>query len=146
MTSEEANGEPIHSYIVTASDGGGRATVTAESGQNSHTFYDLDPDTEYTFSYLGVNSVGEGTEASDPSNTVTPWAVPTPPTEVSASMPSEGEGAGPDGRATISWSGASGNGTTIKAHVVGWHGGSTVVSGTSLDVTGLTNEIGRAHV
>src|SRR5690625_7534500 len=89
MTSEEANGEPIHSYIVTASDGGGRATVTAESGQNSHTFYDLDPDTEYTFSYLGVNSVGEGTEASDPSNTVTPWAVPTPPTEVSASMPSE---------------------------------------------------------
>src|SRR5699024_9190235 len=52
MTSEEANGEPIHSYIVTASDGGGRATVTAESGQNSHTFYDLDPDTEYTFSYL----------------------------------------------------------------------------------------------
>src|SRR5699024_9416142 len=41
MTSEEANGEPIHSYIVTASDGGGRATVTAESGQNSHTFYDL---------------------------------------------------------------------------------------------------------
>ena len=143
MTSEEANGEPIHSYIVTASDGGGRATVTAESGQNSHTFYDLDPDTEYTFSYLGVNSVGEGTEASDPSNTVTPWAVPTPPTEVSASMPSEGEGEGPDGRATISWSGASGNGTTIKDYVVRWDGGSKVVSGTSLDVTGLTN--GKAY-
>src|SRR5690625_6467440 len=61
MTSEEANGEPIHSYIVTASDGGGRATVTAESGQNSHTFYDLDPDTEYTFSYLGVNRSEEHT-------------------------------------------------------------------------------------
>src|SRR5699024_10477246 len=160
MTSEEANGEPIHSYIVTASDGGGRATVTAESGQNSHTFYDLDPDTDYTFSYLGVNSVGAGAEASAPSNTVTPraappppaagpwgtgtpWAVPTPRPEVSASMPGEGEGEGADGRATISWSGASGNGTTIKDYVVRWDGGSKVGSGTSLDVTGLTN--GKAY-
>src|SRR5699024_4925079 len=83
-------------------------------------------------------------EASDPSNTVTPWAVPTPPTEVSASMPSEGEGEGPDGRATISWSGASGNGTRIKDYGVGWDGGPQVVSGASRDGTGLATGMADA--
>ena len=54
-------------------------------------------------------------------------------------MPSEGEGSGPNGRARVSWSGATGGGTTIKDYVVRWDGGSKVVTGTSLDVTGLTN-------
>lgn len=39
----------------------------------------------------------------------------------------------------MSWSGATGEGTTIKDYVVRWDGGSEVVTGTELDVTGLTN-------
>lgn len=138
MTEGEANGEPIESYLITASDGQ-TATVDAESGEQSHTFYDMDPDTEFTFTYIGVNSVGRGVESSRPSNAVTPWAVPSPPTTVSVTMPDEGEGDGPDGRATIEWSGASGNGTTIEDYVVRWSDGSQETTGTSLDVSGLEN-------
>ena len=141
MSKAEANGEPIQSYIITASNGGGSATVGAD--KRSHIFENLDPDTSYSFSYIGVNSVGEGVAASDPSNEVVPWAMPLPPTTVSASMPSEGEGSGPNGRAHVSWSGATGEGTTIKDYVVRWDGGSQVVTGTSLDVSGLTN--GKAY-
>lgn len=138
MTQAEANGEPITGYIIRSSSGKS-ATVGAEA--RSHTFRDLNRDAEHTFTYTGVNSVGEGTAASNASNAVTPWAVASPPTQVSASMPDEGTGAGPNGRATVSWSGASGNGTAIKDYVVRWEGGSREVSASSssVTITGLTN-------
>ncbi len=138
MTRAEANGEPISSYIVRSSSG---QSATVGGDARTHTFYDLDQDSAHTFTYTGVNSVGEGVAPSAPSNEVTPWAMPAPPTSVSASMPSEGTGDGPNKRATVTWSGASGNGTTIKDYVVRWEGGSTVVNAPaeSAAITGLDN-------
>jgi hypothetical protein len=138
MTDAEANGEPITKYIVKSSSG---ATQTVEAGKTTATFRDLDRDSEHTFTYTGVNSVGTGTGSSKASNAVTPWAKPSRPTGVRASMPSEGKGDGPNGRATVSWKKANGNGTTVTKYVVRWNGGSKTVDAptTSVDLSGLKN-------
>ncbi|MBM7501397.1 Ig-like domain-containing protein [Brachybacterium muris] len=139
MTTAEANGEPITEYIVRASNG---VSATVNASTRSHTFRGLDQDTEFTFTYTGVNSVGEGVKASAPSNPVTPWAVPAAPTGVQASMPDEGAGNGPNGRATVTWDAATGNGTRIEEYVVTWSGGGrreVKAPATSLEVTGLDN-------
>lgn len=138
MTDAEANGEPITQYVVKSSSG---ATQTVDGGTTKATFRDLDRDSKHTFTYTGVNSVGTGTGASKASNAVTPWAVPKAPTGVKASMPSEGEGDGPNGRATVSWTAADGGGTTVTKYVVRWNGGSKTVDApaTSVDLSGLSN-------
>src|SRR5699024_9000576 len=58
-----------------------------------------------------------------------------------ASMPSEGKGDGPNGRATVHWTAADGNGTTITKYVVRWNGGSKTVdaSTTEVAISGLKN-------
>ena len=138
MTEQEANGEPITDYIITASSG---ESQTVDAARASTTFTGMDQDTEHTFTYTGVNSVGRGAGASGSSNAVTPWAEPSAPTGVSATMPSEGTGDGPNGRASVHWNAASGNGTTITKYVVRWNGGSKTVdaSQTSVDLSGLNN-------
>ncbi|MDN5893203.1 MAG: fibronectin type III domain-containing protein [Nocardioides sp.] len=138
MTKGEANGEPITDYIITASSG---KSLTVDASKSSTTFLGLDPDTKYTFTYTGVNSVGRGVDASGSSNAVTPWAKPFAPTGVRATMPGEGKGAGPNGRATVHWKAADGNGTTVTKYVVRWNGGSKTVdaSKTSVALSGLKN-------
>ncbi|AXK47248.1 hypothetical protein DXU92_02425 [Brachybacterium saurashtrense] len=123
MTTAEANGEPITEYVVTASNG---TSQTVDAGKTSTRFRDLDQDTAYSFTYKGVNSVGTGEQASGASNKVTPWAKPSAPTGVRATMPSEGTGDGPNGRATVHWDGADGNGTTITKYVI--YGGPSPVT------------------
>jgi hypothetical protein len=138
MTAAEANGEPITKYIVKSSSG---ATQTVDGGTTKATFRDLDRDSEHTFTYTGVNSVGTGTGSSKASNAVTPWAVPKAPTGVTASMPDEGKDAGPNGRAKVSWKAADGKGTTVTKYVVRWNGGSKTIDApaTSVDLSGLEN-------
>ena len=138
MTEDEANGEPITDYVVTASSG---ESKTVDASKTSATFLDMDRDTKHTFTYKGVNSVGKGDGASTKSNAVTPWAKPSAPTGVSASMPSEGEGKGPNGRATVRWDAADGNGTSVTKYVVRWNGGSKTVdaSTTEVAIPGLKN-------
>ena len=138
MTAGEANGEPITQYVVRASSG---ETMKVDGDATKATFQGLDPDSEVTFSYTGVNSVGTGTGSSKASNAVTPWAKPKAPTGVKASLPGEGKGDGPNGRATVSWNKADGNGTTVTKYVVRWSGGSKTVdaSSTSTQISGLAN-------
>ena len=138
MTEKEANGEPITDYIITASSG---ESQTVDASRTSTRFLEMDPDTEHSFTLTGVNSVGRGVGASGSSNAVTPWAKPSVPTGVSATMPSEGSGDGPNGRATVHWDAANGNGTTITKYVVRWKGGSKTVdaSQTSVSLSGLNN-------
>ncbi|MBP2383463.1 Ig-like domain-containing protein [Brachybacterium sacelli] len=134
MTSAEANGEPITQYIVKSSSG---HTQTVSAGKTSATFRGLDKNSKHTFSYLGVNSVGKG-GSSGASNEVVPWAVPSAPTGVEASLP----GKDPNGRAKVSWAKADGNGTSIKDYVITWSGGGRAVvdaSKTSYTATGLKN-------
>ncbi|ATG53163.1 hypothetical protein CFK38_08125 [Brachybacterium vulturis] len=138
MTTKEANGEPITDYIITASSG---QSQTVDASRTSTRFLEMDPDTEYSFTYTGVNSVGRGVDASGSSNAVTPWAKPSAPAGVRATMPSEGKGEGPNGRATVHWEPANGNGTTVTKYVVRWKGGSKTVdaSQTSVALSGLNN-------
>lgn len=142
MTAAEANGEPITAYILKSSSG---KTARVDASARSHTFYDLNRNIDHTFTYTGVNSVGEGTAASASSNAVTPWAQPSPPSNVQASLPDEGTGDGPNGRATVSWSPAEGHGTDIDKYVVTWSGGRQEVdrNATSYSVSGLDN--GKAY-
>ncbi|WP_394215656.1 Ig-like domain-containing protein [Brachybacterium vulturis] len=137
ITKDEANGEPITQYIVTASSG---ASQTVDASKTSTTFLEMDENSAHSFTYTGVNSVGRG-GTSGSSNAVTPWSKPSAPTGVSATMPSEGEGKGPNGRATVQWNEANGNGTTITKYVVRWNGGSKTVdaSTTSVALSGLKN-------
>ncbi|WP_246954780.1 Ig-like domain-containing protein [Brachybacterium sp. Marseille-Q7125] len=137
MTDKEANGEPITEYIVTSSSG---AKKTVKASRTTATFQDLDRDAEHTFTVRGVNSVGTG-PASGASNAVTPWAKPSPPTGVTADMPDKGKGAGPNGRATVSWKAADGNGTKVTSYVVRWNGGEKTVdaSQTRVNISELHN-------
>ena len=138
MTTAEANGEPIQKYIVTASSG---ATMEVPASQTSTTFRGLDAAEKHTFTYRGVNSVGTGENGSKTSNAVVPWAKPSAPATVTASMPDEGTGDGPNGRANVSWSAADGNGTPVTSYIVRWGGQSKVVEApaTSTSISGLTN-------
>ena len=76
---------------------------------------------------------------------MTPFAQPAAPASVTATMPDEGVGEGPDGRATVTWEAAEDNGTPIKDYVIRWDGGQEVVDGntTSIDLDTLEN--GVAH-
>ena len=115
MTEGESNGEPITQYIVTASSG---ATQTVDASKTSATFLKMNKDNAHTFTYVGVNSVGKSAGPSKASNAVTPWAKPSPPNNVEASLPDEGSGDGPNGRATVTWDAADGNGTTVSKYVI----------------------------
>lgn len=138
MTKAEANGEPITDYIITSSSG---ESQTVDASKTSATFLDMDRDTKHTFTYTGVNSVGKGAKSSKASNAVTPWATPGAPKNVRASLPSEGKGDGPDGRAKVTWGAANDNGTAIDEYVVYWKGGSKTVdaSKTATTISGLDN-------
>lgn len=132
-----ANGEPVTEYVVTASDG---TAMTVGAGTTRATFRDLDPDTSYSFTVAARNDVGQG-PAGPSSPAVVPFAVPEAPEQVTATLPDDGTGEGPKGRATVSWTAASGRGTPIKEYVVSWDGGQQVVAAdvTRLEVTGLTD-------
>ncbi|MGP9746359.1 Ig-like domain-containing protein [Brachybacterium sp. AOP29-B2-41] len=134
---DTANGEDITSYIVTSSDG---TSETADADATSHTFHRLDPNTSYSFTVTAVNVVGRGAVSSS-SNEVVPFAVPEAPTQVTATLPSEGEGEGPNGTAAVSWEHAEDNGTPIKEYVIRWDGGSKTVDGEieAVRITGLDN-------
>jgi len=115
MTEKEANGEPITEYIVTPSSG---SAQTVPASKTSTRFPGMDQDSKHSFTVTGVNSVGKGSGASKSSNAVTPWAKPSAPGGVEASMPSEGTGDGPNGRATVTWNAADGNGTSVTKYVI----------------------------
>lgn len=135
--SDIANGEPITSYIVTGSDG---TSEQVDAEATSHTVRGLDRNSAYSFTVTAVNAVGEGT-ASDSSNQVVPFALPEVPGGIEVSLPDEGTGAGPDGRAVVTWDAAEDNGTPIQEYVIRWDGGSMTVDGdvTRAEVSGLAN-------
>ncbi|MCS6711096.1 fibronectin type III domain-containing protein [Brachybacterium sp. EF45031] len=134
MTSTgETNGEPITEYIVRASDG---STQRVPASRTSVSFRDLDPDTTYTFTVTGVNSVGTGQTPSAPSNGVRPIGIPNSPGNVSASLGDPGSR-----EATVSWSAPEARGGRIESYLVQWNGGSREVKAgsTSTTINGLTD-------
>lgn len=134
MSRDEANGEPITQYVVRSSGGQER---TVDAGQTSVTFNELDPNTNYTFTYTGVNSVGRGPGASKASNSVLPHSVPdAPPAPTATVLDSD-----PSGKVTVKWQEANSNGTTLKTYRITWAGGSRTVDANTREVVidGLRN-------
>jgi len=118
MSAAEANGEPITAYVVRASDG---TEVTVGGDQTSATFQGLDPNGSFTFTYVGVNSVGRGTVPSAASDAVEPYAVPEAPQGVAAEVTE------PHGRATVRFRPATTRGTDLTQYVITYSGGSMTV-------------------
>ena len=131
-TAAAANGSAVTGYRVTASPGGATATTT---GATSVPVTGLTNGTAYTFTVTATNAVGTGT-AGPPSAPVTPAvpvAVPSAPTGVTA--------VAGNGRATVTWSPAAGNGSPVLDYTLtATPGGATVTtSGTTATVEGLVN-------
>ena len=123
-----ANGNAITSYTVTSSPGG----LTASGSASPLTVTGLTNGTAYTFTVRATNSIGTSS-ASAASNSVTPAGAPSAPTTVTA--------VAGNGQATVTFSGASANGSTITSYTVTSSPGGLTVSGSAspLTVTGLTN-------
>lgn len=134
MSTDEANGEPIRQYVVRSSGGQERSV---DAGKTSVTFDELDPNTDYTFTYVGVNSVGRGPTASKGSNAVLPFSVPAAPGGVTAAP----NPADTNQKVLVTWKAADARGTTLTGYKITWEGGSKTVGAgeTSTVVGGLTN-------
>jgi hypothetical protein len=134
---DDIGGSTITAYAVTSSPGGKTCGWTV--GPLSCTVQTLTNGQHYTFTVTATNGTGTG-PASDPSNSVTPAAVPAKPTGVTASRGNT--------TALVSWTPpADIGGSTITAYTVtsspggktcGWTSGPT-----SCTVTTLTN--GQAY-
>ena len=127
-----ANGSTVTGYTVTSSPGGHTCTWT--SGPLTCTVTGLANGTPYTFSVTATNGVGTG-PGSTASSAVTPAGLPGAPTAVNAS-------AG-DTSATVSWSPAPANGSTVTGYTVTSSPGGHTCTWTSgpltCTVTGLAN-------
>jgi hypothetical protein len=126
----------ITSYTVTTSPGGGSVTVTGSPPTTSSAMTGLSNGSTYTFTVAATNAAGAG-PVSTPSSPVTPYTVPSAPTDVTATPG--------NGQATVSWTAAGNNGSPIGGYtVVASPGGQTAtVSGSppglTATVAGLTN-------
>ena len=101
-------GDSIISYTVTSSPGGFTCTVLAPN--TSCTIEGLTPGVAYTFTAVARNSVPGTSAASVASNSITPIAKPSAPTNVIA--------AAGDEEATISFTAPSANGSPITSYKV----------------------------
>jgi FtsP/CotA-like multicopper oxidase with cupredoxin domain len=120
-------GSAITSYTVTSSPGG----LTATGNATQLTVTGLTNGTAYTFTVTATNSVGTG-PASAPSNSVTPSALPGPPTNVTA--------VAGNAQATVSFTAPTVGAPISSYTVTASPGGRTATGAASpLTVTGLTN-------
>ncbi|HSW82225.1 MAG TPA: IPTL-CTERM sorting domain-containing protein [Usitatibacter sp.] len=122
-------GATITSYTVTSSPGG----ITASGAGSPVLVGGLVNGTPYTFTVTATNAVGTG-PPSAPSNTVTPAAVPGPPT-IGIALPGNAQA-----RITFTPPASSG-GSPIAAYTVTSSPGGITASGpgSPITVTGLTN-------
>ncbi|HEY2042331.1 MAG TPA: fibronectin type III domain-containing protein [Jatrophihabitans sp.] len=124
-------GEPVQSYIVTAQPGGQSCTITVPA--KTCLFPELVNDTAYTFTATASNADGTS-DASEPSNSVTPQGPPGVPGAPSA--------IGGDSSARVTVTPAAGGGSATSYTVTASPGGQTcTVTGDhgGCQVTGLTN-------
>ncbi len=125
-----SNGSNITGYTVTSNPGG----LTASGASSPLTVTGLTNGQPYTFTVTATNGIGTST-ASSASNSVTPAGLPVAPSTVTAT-------AG-NGQATVSFSGAVNNGSTITNYTVTSNPGGLTASGavSPLIVVGLTDGI-----
>lgn len=122
------NGEPITGYTVTWTPAQGAGGGSAELPGNaaSHTVTGLTNGTDYRFRVVAHNILGAST-ISDQSNAARPKGQATPPTSLSMSGSTTG-----NGQVNMSWSGAGANGGEITGYTWTVYSGATAVqSGTT---------------
>jgi len=122
-------GSPVTAYVVTPSPSEGKCEVTGTTALCSG----LTNGRAYTVSVVAVNAAGNS-EASVPSETVTPRTVPQPATGV--------VGTPADGAVSLTWSAPTDNGgssVTSYAAEASPSDGPCVVTGVTARCTGLTN-------
>jgi hypothetical protein len=124
-------------YVITAYDAGvSKGTVSAASTLRKKAFPGLTNGTSYRFTVEGVNGSGVGQES-----------LPSVPIVVGLPSASDAVGAVTgNGRATVHWHAASGNGSTITQYLVTPYFGTTAQStrtfhsaATTQTIEGLTN-------
>jgi len=129
-------GVALTSFTVTSSPGG--FTCTAAAGATSCVISGLTNGTAYTFTVIATNEIGNSV-ASSATTPVTPQSAASAPTTITATPG--------DGQASVAFSGAVSNGSTIANYTVQAYDsngnavlGATCTSSTSpCSVTGLTN-------
>ena len=130
----QANGSLILYYTVTASPGGATCTaLPTKSGNVSCSVLGLTNGTPYSFNVKATNLAGTSTPSSA-SVPVTPGAVPTAPSNVTASSQV--------GSVTVGWSASNPNGYSVTGYSVSALGvngvGCSTTGATSCTVTGLS--------
>ena len=124
------NGAPVLRYDVVSSPGGAGCH---SNGDTSCVVYGLENGTAYSFTVTATNTAGTS-PLSTPSDAVTPAAVPTAPTNVTAT-------AG-DQAASVSWTAAEPNGAPVSGYIVTTSPaaqGCATSGATQCTVTGLIN-------
>jgi uncharacterized repeat protein (TIGR02543 family) len=133
-------GAALTGFTITSSPGG--FTCTAASNATSCVVSGLTNGTVYTFTALATNEIGNSV-ASSVSSSVTPQGAASAPTTISATVG--------DGQATVTFSGAVANGSTITGYTVKAYDNTgsevtgvsctvtTASTGGNCIVTGLTN-------
>ena len=139
FTAPNNGGSAITGYTVTSSPAG--ATCTIAENATTYTCSGLTDGTAYTFAVVAVNAVGNSASASSGALT----------TQGAASAPSTISAVSGDSKATVTFSGALTNGSTITGYTVKAYdstdnevpGSSCTVTSSatsaSCEVTGLTN-------
>lgn len=122
----QENGSPITGYRIEW-DGG-----TKNCASSPCTITGLTNGTAYSFRIYANSAVGDS-QASTPSESVTPKTFPTSPSDVQAI-------AG-DGEALVSWSAATSRGSQITGYIIYWEGGSQDCAASPCTITGLTNGV-----
>ena len=139
FTAPSDGGSAITGYTITSSPAG--ATCTVGANATTYTCTGLTDGTAYTFAVVAVNAVGNSVSASSGSLT----------TQGAASAPSTISAVPGDSKATVTFSGAVANGSTITGYTVKAYDSTgnevpgssctvtTAATNASCEVTGLTN-------
>lgn len=122
-----SNGLPIEGYVVSWPGG------TQDCPATPCRITGLDNGTEYQFTVLARNAVGES-PASPPSRPILVDAVPPPPTDLRTSDPQ-------DRTLMVSWQPPQVDGSPATKYLVTWPNGSLEVSSTSVLATNLDNSV-----
>jgi uncharacterized repeat protein (TIGR02543 family) len=139
FTAPSDGGSAITGYTITSSPAG--ATCTVGANATTYTCSGLTDGTAYTFAVVAVNAVGNSSSASSGSLT----------TQGAASAPSTISAVPADSKATVTFSGAVTNGSTITGYTVKAYDSTdnevpgssctvtTAATNASCEVTGLAN-------